>query len=138
QGTLAKFAKASDKPFPTDLSQLQPYFESPVDAAILQRWEILPAGATIPGIGNAGPLVTQKAPVDDLLDRRWAVGLWGSACTDFLTSEIQEVMKPVYQAYSAANNGAPSGNPSELLPYATTLEQQAAVQKLLQQSAVRK
>ena len=138
QGALAKFAKANDKPFPTDLSQLQPYFDSPVDAAILQRWEILPAGATIPGIGNEGPLVTQKAPVDDLLDRRWAVGLWGSACTDYLTSEIQEVMKPVYQAYSAANNGVYSSDPSEYLPFATSSEQQAAIQKLLQQSAVRK
>ena len=138
QRALTIFSTAYQKPFPTDLSQLQPYFDPPVDASILQRWEILPPGATIPGIGNEGPFVTQKAPVDDLIDRRWAVGTWGSACTDFLNSEIQDVMKPVYQAYSAANNGVYASDPSEYLPFTTTSAQQAAVQKLVQQSAVRK
>ncbi|HXI73038.1 MAG TPA: sigma-70 family RNA polymerase sigma factor [Verrucomicrobiae bacterium] len=139
QEALAKFSKANDKLFPTDLSQLQPYFDSPVDAAILQRWEILPAGATLPGIGNEGPFVTQKAPVDELLDRRWAIGVWGSACTDFLNSEIQDVMGPVYEAYNAANKGAYSGDgPSDYLPFATTPEQKAAAQKLVEQAAVRK
>ncbi len=138
QAALAKFSKANNQPFPTDLSQLQPYFDSPVDAAILRRWEILPAGATMPGIGNQGPFVTQKAPVDDLLDRRWAIGTWGSACTDFLNSEIQAVMIPVYKAYAAANNGVNAGDPADYLPFATTSEQQAAVQKLLQQAAARK
>jgi hypothetical protein len=138
QGALERFAKANIQPFPTELSQLQPYFDTPVNADILQRWEILPAGATIPGIGNEGPLLTQKAPVDELLDRRWAAGPWGMACTDFLSSEIQDTMQPVYRAYAAGNNGVSSGDPSELLPYAATPEQKAAVEKLLQQSAARK
>ena len=135
---LAKYSQANDKQFPTDLSQLQSYFDSPVDAAILERWKILPAGATIPGIGDKGPFITQKAPVDELLDRQFAIGLNGFSCTDFLTSEIQDVMMPVYQAYAAANNGLSHDDPSQLLPYATTPEQQAAVQKLIQQSAASK
>ncbi len=138
QGAIAKFARANDKQFPSDLLQLQPYFDPPMDPAILQRWEILPAGATIPGIGNEGPLITQKAPVDALLDRRFAVFSGGFGSTDFLNSEVQNVMQPVYQAFTAANNGTYQGDPAQLLPFATTSEQQAAVQKLIQQSAARK
>jgi hypothetical protein len=138
QGALAKFSKATAQQFPTELSQLQPYFDSPMDDAILRRWEIIPAGATLPGIGNAGPFVTQKAPVDDLLDRRWAAGSFGSACTDFLHTEIEATMLPVYKAYAAANGGVYSSDPDAYLPYATTPEQRAAVQKLRQQSEARK
>jgi type II secretory pathway pseudopilin PulG len=139
QGAVTKFSRATGSPFPTDLSQLQPYFDPPVDAGILQRWEILPPGSTIPGIGNQGPFISQKAPVDDVLDRRFAIMSGGGfASTDFLNSEIQNVMMPVYQAYAAANHGVYSGNPSEYLSFATTPEQQGAVQKLLQQGAARK
>jgi hypothetical protein len=29
--------------FPTDLAQLRPYFKSPAEDAVLERWEIVPA-----------------------------------------------------------------------------------------------
>jgi hypothetical protein len=66
------------------------------------------------------------------------LGGGGFASTDFLNSEIQNVMMSVYQAYAAANHGVYSGDPSEYLSFATTPEQQGAVQKLLQQAAARK
>ena len=40
---LRKYVEANKGQFPADLSQLQPYFESPVDEAILQRYAIVPA-----------------------------------------------------------------------------------------------
>ncbi len=138
QAALEKFAQANERRFPTELSQLQPYFEPPVDSAILQGWEILPEGATLPGVGNSGPFITQKAAVDPLLDRRFAIGLSGYSCTDFLNSETQAFLMPVYKAFGTANNGAHGDDPSQLLPFATTPEQRAAVQRLIEQSAARK
>jgi RNA polymerase sigma factor (sigma-70 family) len=138
EGALAKFAKAQDKAFPDDPSRLQQYFDPPVDTAILQRWEVLPAGARLYGIGNTGPFLTQKAPADELLDRRYAVGQWGFSCADFLGSIIEDDMKPVYAAYNAANNDVVPQDLAALLPYATTPEQKSAVQKLLQQFALQK
>jgi transcription-repair coupling factor (superfamily II helicase) len=41
-------------------------------------------------------------------------------------------MIPVAKAFSAANNGKEATDVSQLLPYATTPDQQAAIQKLIQ------
>src|SRR5262249_45012351 len=40
---VKKYAQAHDGQFPSDLSQLKPYFESSIDEAILQRYMIVPA-----------------------------------------------------------------------------------------------
>jgi hypothetical protein len=67
--------------FPADLLQLQPYFESPIDDAILQRWEIL-TGDKLRGLGTDAPAaITQKAAVDEKYDARWCVSLSGPGCT---------------------------------------------------------
>lgn len=59
--------------FPTDLSQLKPYFTSPIDDAILQRWEIL-TGDKLHGLGILGPAaITQKALLDEEYDARWSI-----------------------------------------------------------------
>jgi hypothetical protein len=58
---LQKYIQANNGQFPTGLSQLQPYFDSPVNDAILQRYEIVPA-SSIPKGGTTGDkwLVAQK------------------------------------------------------------------------------
>ncbi len=45
------------------------------------------------------------------------------------------VMAPVLRAYRAANNGQHPENPSDLLPYAATAEQQAMIQSMEQKQA---
>jgi len=131
QPALSQYMHANNGQFPTDLAQLQPYFTSPVDDAILQRWEIT-SPKTVPslGIGEDG-IITQKAPVDDVFDSRFGVGSGGSGSTDFLTTQTQALLAPIYKAFVAANNGQNPTDTSQLLPYATTPEQQAAVQKLI-------
>jgi len=60
---------------PTNLSQLRPYFKTPVDDAILQRYAILPAEAVAM---NFSPAVTwviaEKAPIDPVCDERLTIG----------------------------------------------------------------
>ncbi len=72
---LKQYARANNGGFPTDLSQLKPYFESPVDYAILQRYEIVPAKSLIKFLAEAGGdwVITQKAPVNKAFDARVAI-----------------------------------------------------------------
>jgi len=131
QQGLREFIKNNGKQFPTGLDQLQPYFDSPLDDAILQRWEIT-SPKTVPSLGvGTDYIITQKQPVDDVFDTRYAVGANGFGSTDFLSTETRNVMNPVYDAYRAAHNGEWPPHQSQLLPYATTPEQQTALQKLI-------
>src|ERR1039457_69097 len=132
QPALQRYTQAHDGRFPADLAQLQPAFDSPVDDAMLQRWNIA-AAKTVPSVKLGGDwIITQKAPVDEVFDARLVIGPNGSGSTDFLYSEIGNPMIPVAKAFSAANNGKEATDVSQLLPYATTPDQQAAIQKLIQ------
>ncbi|HSY42328.1 MAG TPA: sigma-70 family RNA polymerase sigma factor, partial [Candidatus Acidoferrum sp.] len=97
QPALNKYMAANNGQFPTDLSQLQPYFASPVDPAILQRWEIT-SPQTVPniGVGSQG-IVTETAPVDEVFDSRTIVGADGYGNTDYFEDgEIQKLLTGVY------------------------------------------
>ena len=99
---------------------------------ILKRWEIVPS-STVENLGMGGnAIITQKMPVDEVFDTRYAVGPNGFGSTDFLQSTgTYKTMQPVFDAYRAAHNGQWQTDVSELQPYATTSEQQAALQKLI-------
>ncbi|HEY3862977.1 MAG TPA: sigma-70 family RNA polymerase sigma factor [Verrucomicrobiae bacterium] len=130
---LDKFGAASGGHFPENWSDLQPYFPSPVEDAVLQRWEIAPPSA-VPNVGVGPMIVTQIAPVDEAYDNRLVVGANGSGSTGGWTAWEQgaaKTLRPVYDAYQAANPGTPPSGLADLAPYATTPEQQAALQKAL-------
>lgn len=133
---LSQYAQANKGQFPTDFSQLQQYFNPPVDDSILQRWEITPH-STLPNIGVGDTIVTQIGPVDADYDNRYAVGLngWGTSGPEgWENPSAETILMPVLKAYAAANNGLEPTDPSQLAPYLTTPEQQAAFQKFLKQS----
>ncbi|HTY88277.1 MAG TPA: sigma-70 family RNA polymerase sigma factor [Candidatus Acidoferrum sp.] len=137
QKALKAYMQANHDQMPTDLAQLQPYFDSPLDDAILQRWEIAPA-ETVQSLRLGGDvIITQRAPVDEVFDIRWGIGPNGFGSTDFLSTstDTYKTMQPVFDAYRAAHNGQWQDNLSELQLYATTPEQQAALQKLILKKA---
>jgi hypothetical protein len=75
---LEKYAKGNDGQFPGDVSQLKPYFKSPVDDAILQRWEVLPKRRLFRDLQaqlDEDSYITQRAPVNAALDQRILYGL---------------------------------------------------------------
>jgi hypothetical protein len=81
-------------------------------------------------------MITQIAAVDADYDSRYAVGNgWGTTgpeAWDAPGSRSYEVLEPAVKAYAAANNGQqPTDWPTQLAPYATTPEQQAALQLLI-------
>jgi type II secretory pathway pseudopilin PulG len=73
---LHDYGKNNNGQFPTDLSQLAPYFPAPVDAAVLQDWVILPT-ASLPAHLRVAEdwVITQKAPIDAARDQRFVIGL---------------------------------------------------------------
>jgi hypothetical protein len=134
QKALRGYMQANNKQVPTDIGQLQSYFDAPVDDAILQRWEIAPA-KTVSNLRMGGDIIiTQKAPVDDVFDMRVGIGPNGYGNTDFL----QAAMTPVWEAYQAAHNGQWPDNISLVEPYITTPEQRAAFDKLMLRNSTSK
>ena len=135
QPALKQYVEAHHGELPTDLLQLRPYFESPVEDAILQRWEVAPA-ETIKALGLGGDIViTQRAPLDEVYDQRFGLGLYGVGSTDWLSSSIRDTMAEVNRAFAAANHGEFTADLYQLLPYATTPEQQAALHKLIERKS---
>jgi hypothetical protein len=136
QPALKAYIKANNGQFPTDVGQLQPFFASPVDPAILQRWEVMPANR-IKSLGMGGDMViSQKSPVDDVFDTCFGIGPYGHGSTDFLSKETRDILEPVYTAFSRAHNGELPDDNSALLSYATTPAQQAAIQKMILKNSV--
>lgn len=131
QAALQKYLEAHHSQAPTELAQVQPYFEPPVDDAVLQRWQIAPA-SEIPNlqIGQRDWLVTQKAlPLDEEYDLRLVI-IPTDSC--FTRNNSVKSLSPAIGAFHAANQGRDYQNLSQLLPYVTTPEQRAALERLLE------
>jgi RNA polymerase sigma factor (sigma-70 family) len=77
---LKEYVKVNNGQFPTGLSQMKLYFDSPIDDAILQRWEIIPVTSVSPLIVKSGVdmggawVITQKGPVNAEWDARVLIG----------------------------------------------------------------
>ena len=142
QPAISAFIKANKGQFPTELSALQPYFTSSVDSAILQRWEVAPAD-NVPNVRMGGDwIITQKAAVDPEFDTCVVVGPNGYGSTSFKTAEDTKsmdadlkILEPAYKAYLAANDGKEPTDPTQITPYLTSPEQQAALQRFQQRKA---
>ena len=81
---LKQYAQANDGRFPSELSQLTPYYQAAVDDAILQRYTIVPAKSLtfLDRRWKGGEwVVTQRAPVNRKYDGRVAIGLGDWSCT---------------------------------------------------------
>jgi RNA polymerase sigma factor (sigma-70 family) len=142
QPALQRYLDANNNQFPTDVSQLASYFNPPIDEAILQRWKFIPAkGNANQGIAGGNWILTEKAPVDELFDSCYSIGLHSSGTVDAFTSNHEIAIGLLQRAFFRANPPAtmpPPSTPSaaELSPYATTPEQQSVVQQMfLRESA---
>ena len=129
------FSQAQGGQMPTDLSELKPYFKTPIADAILGRYEIVPADSlptiTLPGVGDW--VVTQKAAVDLEYDTRFAVAtVGGSGYTgsgSFAESEMVRSLMPAIKAYFAAKGQGTLNDLAQLSAYADTPDAQAALEK---------
>jgi hypothetical protein len=130
QAALQKYLEAHNSQAPTDLAQVQPYFEPPMDNAVLPRWKIAPA-SEVPSIRpGASWIVTQKAlPTDEEYDLRMVTIPTASI---FTCNDSIGLLSPAIGAFQKANGGRDYENLSKLIPYVTTPEQRAALDRLLE------
>ena len=77
---LQRYVQTHDSQFPTDLAQLHPYFKSPVDDAVLERWQIVLISdfpEILPQAGNREKtyVVTQRtpSPIEEADGSRWVI-----------------------------------------------------------------
>jgi RNA polymerase sigma factor (sigma-70 family) len=132
EDALKKYSQSNNGQFASDLSQLQAYLDAPIDAAILQRYAIM-AADSLPSIKLGGDwVIALTVPVDIDYDQQIVIGPNGSGSTSFKGSNEVAALAPALRAYAESNNGQEPKTPSDLLPYLTTPEQQAAYQKLEQ------
>ena len=102
-----------------------------MDNAVLQRWKIAPA-SEVPNvrIGASDWIVTQKAlPIDEEYDSRMVI-IPTASC--FTRNDSVRLLSPAIGAFQKANEGRDYENLSQLIPYVTTPEQRAALDRLLE------
>ncbi len=131
QAALQKYLEAHNSQPPTDLAQVQPYFEPPMDNAVLQRWKIAPA-SEVPTvhISETDWIVTQSAsPIDEEYDWRIVITPKADCGT---RNDIVRLLDPAVAAFQTANDGKDYEKLSQLRPYVTTPEQRAALDRLLE------
>jgi hypothetical protein len=90
---LQQYVEANNGQFPTDLAQLKPYFDSPIDDAILQRYEIVPTNSVVSSLAELGgdQLITEKAPINKDLDLRTGIGTnqWRNSMEEGVWDPVQ-------------------------------------------------
>lgn len=115
QKALRKFAEANGDALPSDLSQLQPYFDQPVDAAMLGRYKMIQGGGKYsdsnPDVDRA--LVEEIAtPVDQEYDTLYQFYRNGSSSRSY--NAVSDALENATRRYAEANNGQLPRNASQL------------------------
>jgi RNA polymerase sigma factor (sigma-70 family) len=85
---LKKYMDSNNGELPRTMDALTGYFKEPVDAAILQRYEVVPS-ESIPTVSlGMDWVVTQKEPVDPDYDSRAVIGPYGHGSTSWKNREL--------------------------------------------------
>ena len=138
QPALKAFLKNNDGQFPNDAAQLQPFLEGNPDPAMLRRYRVVPA-TEIPNVKVGGDwAITQTTLIDAERDSTVVIGPdgFGSTSVSPAAAKDMHLLQEVVKSYKAATGGTPK-SPDEiekLFPYASSPEQQAAVQRAAQRA----
>jgi RNA polymerase sigma factor (sigma-70 family) len=125
---FAQAVNANGGLIPSELSQLKPYFNVPVDDTTLQRYQLLHPGRLHDNLSDI--LVKEIAPpVDDEYDTHHEIGLYSGGVGRI--NLIAEAVAAAAKDYAQANNGQTPGDPAQIAPYLTQPLEPALVQKYL-------
>lgn len=84
---LANYIAGNNGQLPGDISQLESYFNPPIDGTILQRYQLLQTGS-LSDIPNNQPLIVEKAPIDDQYDTLFKISATGFSYQATGTSSV--------------------------------------------------
>ena len=111
---FAQLINSNSALLPTDLAQLKPYFDSPLDEAILQRYQFLPPAKQHDNLSDIW--VKESAPpVDQEYDTRHEIGLNSGGVGNI--NLVREAVSAAIQSFSQANNGRLPSGPADIAPY---------------------
>jgi len=129
QQALRGYSKANDGMLPTDLSQLKPYFEKPVDDAVLRRYSLIQTGKAI-DVPQGQYIVAETAqPVDDEYDSVFKAGM--TSINSSSVNRTEDALKQAGMEYAEAHGGLLPTDPSQLAPYLKQPIDPAVVQRTL-------
>ncbi len=121
QEALRAFEKANAGSFPTDLAQLLPYLENPVDPRMLERWTILPQREILEfDFGDPeAKFITQFAPIDESYDGRVLFNAKQNGSSSSFDGRYNQLRARLGRLYRSANAGRDPTSVADLLPLAT-------------------
>ena len=126
---LKRSAEANNGMLPGDLSQLKPYFEMPVDDAILERYSLLQTGKLADAPQNEYLLDEKAPPVDDEYDAHYEFSMNGTRSRSI--NDPGDVVMEGLKQFAKAHNGNLPANASQLAPYLQRPLDQTKVQEML-------
>ena len=113
---------------PSELAQLKPYFNVPVDDAALQRYELLHLGRLHDNLSDT--LVKEIAPpVDAEYDTHHEIGLYSGGVGS--VNLIADAVAAAAKGYAQANNGQTPSEPAQIAPHLNQPIDPLLVQKYL-------
>ena len=125
---LAKAINANSNLLPTELAQLKPYFDRPVDDTLLNRYQYLPPGKLHDNLSDI--MVKEIAPpVDAEYDTHFEMGLNSGGVGNVNLTE--QAVTAAAKDYAQANNGQVPTDPSQIAPYLKSPLEVGLVQKYL-------
>jgi len=135
-----RYLDANNNQPPSDATQLAPYFEAPIDPAILQRYGAIPPeqnkGFPVEIGGNEKWILWEKAPVDDYYDTSIFFGTHGGVGLRNVSKFGDEVNAAI-KAFQSANPGQRPTDPAQIAPYLhSSIDPAFVLQKLSGNSSI--
>jgi hypothetical protein len=129
KSALNAFVKANDGLLPDQPGQLLPFFDPPVEAELVERYQMLQTGRLSDlSQRDAGMrLMTIKSPTDVEYDSVWMIGTSGFSTSGAMSYNVSEARKE----FTKANNGQKATSAEQLLPFLKWPTDSAALEKYL-------
>jgi hypothetical protein len=143
---LRKYVNATNGELPQDLTALVPYFDRPIDPAILERYKMVRTG-NLTGVPNSmEPVILEKAPIDEDFDSRQGLQVsrmsdgtrWGAVQGSFgglgpaaWIDGYEERVQRARAEFTRANPGTSTPRLGQLAPYFDPPIDPAKLEKLI-------
>lgn len=130
---LKRYCEANQNQLPTDAGQLAPYFDGPVDPALLQRY-VVGSAQDFPGLrlddGKKDTWVLREnGPVDPYYDTAFFLAQNGFGIR--LISPFGDEVEAAIKSFKTANNGQKPTAPAQIAPYLHSAIDPEFVQRLI-------
>lgn len=115
---LTRYCKQNNSALPATVYALAPFFDAPVDPAILGQYEMVPRGSPS---DRTKPAIQESAAVDPDYDTRWETFANGGAGRTNAPAawlpDWDDRSRQASTAYRAANHGRYPGGIEDMIPY---------------------